>query len=184
MSRGTNQNVWYTILKQIFPFYGLQDIYYRNKSQCACSLVSWLHCQPVLFGCSVVSDLITSHRISIQDELWKLEWDNLSETYAFDYRTLFKSIPTQPWFQSLKISRYTIFKFVRLRTSHSLLHTTNLKWDSTVVNIDLWPLPNCGEDTKLSIFFSPKKTRFKFVFSTLGIDFSLINSLSTNNVSI
>jgi len=170
MSRSTNQNVWYTILKQIFPYYGLQDIYYRHKSQWACWLVSWLHCQPVLFGSSVVSDLITLHRISIQDEVWKLEWDNLPETYAFDYRTLFKSIPTQPWFQSIKISRYTIFKFVRLRTIHSRLHTTNLKWDSTVVHIAPWLLPKCGEDYYVFHLIlncpslSLQKTRFKFIF--------------------
>jgi len=43
--------------------------------------------------------------------------------YAFGYRSLFKSSPIQPWFQSFKINRAAITKHTRLRTGHSLCST-------------------------------------------------------------
>jgi hypothetical protein len=133
------------------------------------------------------TDLVTIHRTFI-NELWKLEWDSLSESYAFDYTSLFKNIPNQSWFQSLKMNRAAIAKFTRLRTGHSLPHHSfKLGLNSSAC----CPLPNCGGEycdfyhllincQSLSI----QRSQLKILFFTSGIHFSLIDALSTDNANI
>ena len=134
------------------------------------------------------TDLVSLHRTSTQ-ELWKLEWDSLPESYASSYRSLFKNIPSQPWFQSLKMSRATITKYTRLRTGHSLLPHHSFKLGLN--NSPYCPLPNCSGEycdfqhlllncSSLSI----QRTTLKNLFSTLDINFSLINALSTKNIML
>jgi len=65
------------------------------------------------------TDLVTLRLTSIQ-MLWRLEWDYPPTRVLcfWLYRLLFKSIPIQPWFQSLKISLTAIIKYTRLRTGN------------------------------------------------------------------
>jgi len=49
-----------------------------------------------------------------------LEWKNLPESFASRNKIISKSIPPQPWFLSLKISRSIIIKLSLLYTGHNL----------------------------------------------------------------
>ncbi|KAF0748096.1 RNase H domain-containing protein [Aphis craccivora] len=213
------------------------------------TFIIWLHRQPVLFGSSEVSlyrYIVNLHHSSIQ-KLWMLEWNSLPESYAFDYRSLFKNIYSQPWFQSLKINRaykslilklhadsladstanqsysvplrcpYTdivtlhhslfkniysqpwfqslkinravITKFTRFRTGHSLLPHHSFKLGLN--NSTYCPLPNCfGEyaDFQHLLINCPslsiQRSQLKILFSTSGINFSVIDALSTDRFNI
>ena len=134
------------------------------------------------------TDLVPIHRKFVH-KLWKLDWDNLPESYASGYKTIFKNIPTCPWFYWLDISRAVIIKYTRLRTGHNLLPHHSFKLGLN--NSSYCPLPSCGGahcDIQHLLLNCPalfhSRDQLMTVFSNLDINFSLITALSARNICL
>jgi len=64
---------------------------------------------------------------------WQSKWASFPPNYAYWHRNLCPTIPLNPWFRGLNISRHLIVAFTRLRIGHNLLpnHSFRLSLNSS-----------------------------------------------------